>query len=139
MIGQQCPDCDAGLRAGACPSCGWRPTADPKPRVEGYACQDCGHATTVKAGALVVDGRFLCRGCRFGRLERARREDPADPAMIRQRVADVVALCDRVARGMRWSPSSGPARIAPRERREAEIEARRAEVLDQAKRLERQG
>ena len=43
-----------------------------------YVCQDCRQPATIKAGALVVDGQYLCGDCHWQRLRRAasRPEDP---------------------------------------------------------------
>lgn len=74
-----CPDCGAGLRAGACPSCGWKPAAasDEKPPAR---CSGCG----IPFGLGQVcrrdpaDDLELCPGCHVEQRLKPRASRPTD-------------------------------------------------------------
>ena len=91
----ECPECGAILRPQAkrC-RCGWE--AEEKPKATGYPCLDCAHPTSMKDGAIVVDGRYLCTACRWRRMESG-----ADPKVA----AQASAVIDAVGEGMKLAPT----------------------------------
>lgn len=68
------PECASlnSSRAEECEYCGYErvgTAAAAKPGA--YLCQDCHQPTGIKAGAIVVDGQYLCGECKWLRLKKS--------------------------------------------------------------------